>query len=147
VFLIGPRRYGKTSILKAVEDKLQVANSVVLRLDAESCPTLEMLVNGIVAGAATSWTRCGACDTLPPNCAQTMRLCLLWLVWHNMESATYVLSAKGRRTNRSSSAINLAYNVQRSPLSPFQLKIPRRAISCRAVIVCGFRYDGGLLAD
>jgi AAA+ ATPase superfamily predicted ATPase len=29
VFLIGPRRYGKTSILKAVEDKLQVANSVV----------------------------------------------------------------------------------------------------------------------
>jgi uncharacterized protein len=36
LFLIGPRRYGKTSILKAAEDKLQVANSVVLRLDAES---------------------------------------------------------------------------------------------------------------
>jgi hypothetical protein len=52
VFLIGPRRYGKTSILKAAEDKLRVANSVVLRLDAESYPTLEMLVNGIVAGAA-----------------------------------------------------------------------------------------------
>src|SRR5665213_2455604 len=52
LFLIGPRRYGKTSILKAAEDKLQVANSVVLRLDAESYPTLEMLVNGIVAGAA-----------------------------------------------------------------------------------------------
>jgi len=46
LFLIGPRRYGKTSILKAAEDKLQVANSVVLRLDAESYPTLEMLVNG-----------------------------------------------------------------------------------------------------
>ena len=43
---------GKTSILKAAEDKLQLANSVVLRLDAESYPTLEMLVNGIVAGAA-----------------------------------------------------------------------------------------------
>jgi len=52
LFLIGPRRYGKTSILKAAEDKLQIANSVVLRLDAESYPTLEMLVNGIVAGAA-----------------------------------------------------------------------------------------------
>jgi len=52
LFLIGPRRYGKTSILKAAEDKLQVTNSVVLRLDAESYPTLEMLVNGIVAGAA-----------------------------------------------------------------------------------------------
>ena len=52
LFLIGPRRYGKTSILKAAEDKLQVANSVVLRLDAESYPTLEMLVNSIVAGAA-----------------------------------------------------------------------------------------------
>jgi uncharacterized protein len=52
LFLIGPRRYGKTSILKAAEDRLQVADSVVLRLDAESYPTLEMLVNGIVAGAA-----------------------------------------------------------------------------------------------
>ncbi|MGA1983743.1 MAG: AAA family ATPase [Acidobacteriaceae bacterium] len=52
VFLIGPRRFGKTSILKAAEDKLQRANAVVLRLDAESYPTLEMLVNGIVAGAA-----------------------------------------------------------------------------------------------
>src|SRR5258708_35907683 len=53
LFLIGPRRYGKTSILKAAEDKLQVANSVVLRLDAESYPTLEMLVNRIVAWHGT----------------------------------------------------------------------------------------------
>jgi hypothetical protein len=52
LFLIGPRRFGKTSILKAAEDKLQMTNSVVLRLDAEGYPTLEMLVNGIVAGAA-----------------------------------------------------------------------------------------------
>jgi hypothetical protein len=191
VFLIGPRRYGKTSILKAAEDKLRVANSVVLRLDAESYPTLEMLVNGIVAGAAkqlksgveqageqitkffsrlrpeldfglsdSAWTAkvsmgsgseeqggvtllveaLNGLESLakaqPPGravglvilCAQIVpRLCifcLLWLVWHNMESATYVLSAKGRRTNPSSSAINLAYNVQRSPLSPFQLKSP-----------------------
>jgi hypothetical protein len=52
LFLIGPRRYGKTSILKAAEDKLWASDAVVLRLDAESYPTLEMLVNGIVAGAA-----------------------------------------------------------------------------------------------
>jgi hypothetical protein len=52
LFLIGPRRFGKTSILKAAEDKLHADDSVVMRLDAESYPTLEMLVNGIVAGAA-----------------------------------------------------------------------------------------------
>jgi AAA+ ATPase superfamily predicted ATPase len=39
LFLIGPRRYGKTSILKAAEDRLQQSNSVVLRLDAESYPS------------------------------------------------------------------------------------------------------------
>ncbi len=52
LFLIGPRRYGKTSILKAAEDNLGAADAVVLRLDAESYPTIEMLVAGMVADAA-----------------------------------------------------------------------------------------------
>jgi len=42
--------------------------------------------------------------SLCPNCAQAMHFCLFWLVWHNMESITYVPSVKGRRTNPSSSA-------------------------------------------
>lgn len=52
LFMIGPRRYGKTSILKAAEDRLQGDGAVVLRLDAESYPSLDLLVNALVAGAA-----------------------------------------------------------------------------------------------
>ncbi len=52
LFMIGPRRYGKTSILKAAADRLQTAGAVVLRYDAESYPSLDMLVNSLVAGAA-----------------------------------------------------------------------------------------------
>ncbi len=52
LFMIGPRRYGKTSILKAAEDRLQGAGAVVLRYDAESYPSLDLLVNSLVAGAA-----------------------------------------------------------------------------------------------
>ena len=52
LFIIGPRRYGKTSILKAAEDRLQTAGAVVLRYDAESYPSLDLLVNSLVAGAA-----------------------------------------------------------------------------------------------
>ena len=52
LFLIGPRRYGKTSILKAAEDRLRATGAVVLRYDAESYPSLDLMVNHIVAGAA-----------------------------------------------------------------------------------------------
>lgn len=52
LFIIGPRRYGKTSILKAAEDRLRGAGAVVLRYDAESYPSLDLLVNSLVAGAA-----------------------------------------------------------------------------------------------
>ena len=53
LFIIGPRRYGKTSILKAAEDRLRGAGAVVLRYDAESYPSLDLLVNNLVAGAAS----------------------------------------------------------------------------------------------
>jgi len=52
LFLIGPRRYGKTSILKAAEDKLESHGAVVLRHDAESYPSLDLLVNALVVDAA-----------------------------------------------------------------------------------------------
>jgi AAA+ ATPase superfamily predicted ATPase len=52
LFLIGPRRYGKTSILKTAEDRLRAIDAVVLRYDAEGYPSLDLLVNATVAGAA-----------------------------------------------------------------------------------------------
>jgi hypothetical protein len=52
LFLIGPRRFGKTSILKTAADRLAAESAIVLRLDAESFPTLDSLVTGIVTGAA-----------------------------------------------------------------------------------------------
>jgi len=52
LFLIGPRRYGKTSILKTAADRLAAESAIVLRLDAESYPTLDLLVTAIVTGAA-----------------------------------------------------------------------------------------------
>jgi uncharacterized protein len=52
LFMVGPRRYGKTSILKSAEQRLQSGSAVVLRYDAESYPSLDLLVNDIVADAA-----------------------------------------------------------------------------------------------
>jgi AAA+ ATPase superfamily predicted ATPase len=54
LFLIGPRRYGKTSILKAAEDKLIRRGAVVLRYNAESYPTIDLMVTALVADAAKS---------------------------------------------------------------------------------------------
>jgi hypothetical protein len=52
LFLIGPRRFGKTSILKSAEEKLVSKRAVVLRYNAESFPSLDLLVSSIVADAA-----------------------------------------------------------------------------------------------
>jgi uncharacterized protein len=52
LFLIGPRRYGKTSILKTAEDRLAGKNAVILRFDAESFPSLDLLVAALIAAAA-----------------------------------------------------------------------------------------------
>lgn len=55
LFLIGPRRFGKTSILKTAADELtQKESAIVVRLDAESFPSLDLLVAAIVAAAAKS---------------------------------------------------------------------------------------------
>ena len=52
LFLVGPRRFGKTSILKTATDKLSAAGGIVLRLDAESFPTIDELVTQIVSSSA-----------------------------------------------------------------------------------------------
>jgi len=52
LFLIGPRRFGKTSILKTAEDHLSHTDAVVLRFDAESYPALDAFVTSLIAAAA-----------------------------------------------------------------------------------------------
>lgn len=51
LFVIGPRRYGKTSILKAASETLQHGGAIVFRYSAEAYPTFEMLVSRLVADA------------------------------------------------------------------------------------------------
>jgi uncharacterized protein len=50
LFLIGPRRYGKTSILKAAEARLQRSGAVLLRFDAESYASTDLLVSAVIGG-------------------------------------------------------------------------------------------------
>jgi AAA+ ATPase superfamily predicted ATPase len=56
LFLIGPRRYGKTSILAAAEAQLANSNVVVLRYDAEVYESLGHLAAALLAGAAKKLT-------------------------------------------------------------------------------------------
>lgn len=52
LFLIGPRRFGKTSLLATVEQEAWERGISVLRFDAEKYETLELLAQAIVTGAA-----------------------------------------------------------------------------------------------
>ncbi len=52
LFLVGPRRFGKTSILKVAADRLNQSHAVVLRFNAESYPTLDLFVSSLIAAAA-----------------------------------------------------------------------------------------------
>jgi hypothetical protein len=56
LFLIGPRRYGKTSLLRAAAERAEAAGVVVLRHDAEAYPTLARLAEAVVAEAARRLT-------------------------------------------------------------------------------------------
>lgn len=51
LFLIGPRRFGKTSILRVAEDQLTAQNAIVLRFNAENYPSPEQLIAAIIAEA------------------------------------------------------------------------------------------------
>jgi AAA+ ATPase superfamily predicted ATPase len=52
LFLIGPRRFGKTSILKAAEDHLRKDGAIVLHFDLERYPSLDLLVQHLISSAA-----------------------------------------------------------------------------------------------
>jgi uncharacterized protein len=56
LFLIGPRRYGKTSILAVAEHQLEQEGIVVLRYDAETYENLGQLAEGVLAQAARKLT-------------------------------------------------------------------------------------------
>ena len=55
LFLIGPRRYGKTSILKAAESELTAGGIVVLRYDAEAYENVGSLASALLAGAVRKY--------------------------------------------------------------------------------------------
>jgi hypothetical protein len=54
LFLVGPRRYGKTSVLSAAGEEAVAAGARVLRFDAEKYETLELLAAAILTAAARS---------------------------------------------------------------------------------------------
>ena len=56
LFLIGPRRFGKTSILRAATEQAEAEGVVVLRHDAEAYPALRLLAEAVVAEAARRLT-------------------------------------------------------------------------------------------
>jgi len=56
LFLIGPRRFGKTSIIRAAEDRVTAKGGVVLRYDAEAFTSVELLAGRILADTATRLT-------------------------------------------------------------------------------------------
>lgn len=56
LFLIGPRRFGKTSILRAAADAATREGALVLRYDAEAFPALEDLASRLLADTASRLT-------------------------------------------------------------------------------------------
>ena len=56
LFLIGPRRFGKTSILKAAEASLAAAGKIVLRYDAEAFDDIGSLAAALLSGAVRRYS-------------------------------------------------------------------------------------------
>jgi uncharacterized protein len=54
LFLLGPRRFGKTAILRAAAAEAAKEGAVVIRLDAEAYPGIDDLVRAILTEAAVS---------------------------------------------------------------------------------------------
>lgn len=55
LFFIGPRRYGKTSILKAAQEKLTQSGLAVLRYDAEAYENTGLLAAALMSGAVRKY--------------------------------------------------------------------------------------------
>ena len=73
LFVIGPRRYGKTSILKAASETLQHGGAIVFRYSAEAYPTFEMLVSAWSPMPPRSWR--GATKRPARKCELFLRAC------------------------------------------------------------------------
>jgi len=56
LFFIGPRRFGKTSILKAAEEELGKAGVIVLRYDAEAFENAGLLAAALMTGALRKYS-------------------------------------------------------------------------------------------
>ena len=56
LFVIGPRRFGKISILRAATEQAEAQNTVVFRYNAEAFPSLTALAERLVADAAKRLT-------------------------------------------------------------------------------------------
>lgn len=56
LFLIGPRRYGKTSLLAAAEIEAEAEGAIVLRFDAERFPSLDALAQALLTAAGRRLT-------------------------------------------------------------------------------------------
>lgn len=54
LFLIGPRRYGKTSVLSAAEEAATREGAVVIRVDAEKYESLQLLAAALLAAATAA---------------------------------------------------------------------------------------------
>ena len=52
LFLLGPRRFGKTAILRAATAAAERDGAIVIRLDAEAYPGVDGLVRAIVTESA-----------------------------------------------------------------------------------------------
>lgn len=52
LFVIGPRRFGKTSLLKSTAERISLEDQIVLRYNAEAFPDLSALVRRIVQDSA-----------------------------------------------------------------------------------------------
>src|SRR5687767_12368028 len=52
LFLMGPRRFGKTSILNVVAKRVSTRGGVVLRYDAEAYESTALLAQSLLTGAA-----------------------------------------------------------------------------------------------
>lgn len=53
LFVIGPRRFGKTSLLKAAAEQSSKQGNIILRYNAESFPAIDSMVRKIVEDSAT----------------------------------------------------------------------------------------------
>ena len=53
LFLIGPRRFGKSSILRAASERLAAKGAIVIRVDADPISSLNDLVEKIVTLSAS----------------------------------------------------------------------------------------------